>query len=164
MTRNRLVALLAALALVIGLPSFAGAQALAGYSAVQLGPPINPVVPYVTGTASDSGTINKQLTVTITPQAGQYVYVHGWDLSACQNATSTVMTNVTFTTTGFTNLPKIAHLSLAATANICATPVAMNFGANPMKSATPGAAVTFVSPAATAQAAFTLNVYASTGP
>ena len=120
--------------------------------------------PFVTGTAADSGTINKQLTVTLTPPAGQYVYVVGWDWSACQNATSTVMTNLTFTTTGFTALPKIGQFSLAATANICAQPGFMNLGAWPMKSASPGAAVTFVSPAAVAQAAFTLNVYAFYAP
>lgn len=122
------------------------------------------VTPYVTGTPGDSGTVNKQLTVTITPPAGQYVYVVGWDWTACQDGTATADTNLTFTTTGFTNLPKIGHFSLAATARICAAPMFMNFGSYPIKSATAGGAVTFVSPAATAQTAFTLNVYAFTAP
>jgi hypothetical protein len=146
-------------------PAVVSAQALTGYNPVQLGPPIYPVVPYVTGTPGDAGTINKQLTVTITPPAGQYVYVHGWDWSYCQDAAaSAAAVNVTFTSTGFTNLPKIAQLSLAVTNNICAVNVPSNFGSNPIKSATAGAAVTFVGPAANAHAANTLNVYAATGP
>ena len=123
------------------------------------------VAPYVTGTAADSGTVNKQLTVTITPPSGQYVYVVGYDWTACQDdAADTALTNATFMTTGFTNLPKIGHVSLAATNAICALPRFHTFGSNPVRSRTPGGAVTFVSPAATTHLAFTLNVYAYTAP
>ena len=155
--RKTLLFLILALGLV---PALAGAQ-----SPVYLVPNPNiAVTPYVTGTAGDSATVNKQLTVTITPPAGQYVYVVGWDWTACQDGTSTAATNVTFTTTGFTNLPKIGHFSLAATARICANPMFMNFGSYPIKSATAGGAVTFVSPAAAANLAYTVNVYAFTAP
>lgn len=160
---KRMIALTLILALAVVLPASTLAQ--------QQGAPVYLVpnasiatTPFVTGTAADSGTVNKQLTVTITPPAGQHVYVVGWDWSACQDATSTVGTNLTFTTTGFTNLPKIGHFSLAATANICAAPGSMNLGAWPMKSQSPGTAVTFVSPAAKAQMAYTLNVYAFFAP
>lgn len=118
---------------------------------------------YVTGTASDSGTVNKQLTVTITPTPGNTVYVVGWDATMCQDATSTVATNVTFTTTGFSALPKIGHASLAATANICANDIRMNFGSWPLRALT-NTVVTFVSPAAAANRAYSLNVYALIAP
>lgn len=159
---KRIIAGLLAVLMLAALPVVASAQQQG--SPVYLVPNISLATgAYVTGTASDSGTINKQLTVTITPTPGNTVYVVGWDATACQNATSTVQTNVTFTTTGFANLPKIGHFSLAATANICANDIRMNLGAWPLRALT-NTVVTFVSPAAATNVAFSLNVYALIAP
>jgi hypothetical protein len=103
-------------------------------------------------------TINNQTTATATPSGSNYVYITGIDLAACQDATgTTAVTNLTFTTTNITGAP-VYQFSLAATANLCATPRTIQF-ATPLKSSTPGTAVTVVSPAANAHAVYTSNIY-----
>ena len=122
------------------------------------------VSPYVPGTIADEGAINKQLTVTITPPSGQYFYLTNLEYSACSNATGLAMTNALFTQTGFTWLP-INQVSIpAASVNTCGAVVSNSYGANPVKSKTPGATVTFVSPAANAQVAFTLHAFGFFAP
>ncbi len=104
--------------------------------------------------------VNNQVTLTITPQSGQYVYLCGWDLTVSQDGTSTVNTNQSFTST---NLGGWAYkYSLAATANLTLTqPFYFNI---PVKSAAAGTAVTIVSPTAKANTAFSINAYYYTAP
>lgn len=106
-----------------------------------------------------TAAVNVQVTVTLTPPAGQYVYVCGIDVASSQNATSTANTNATYTST---NLGPSGNTwgwkySLAATANLA---ISQSFYfTQPLKSTQPGIAVTIVSPAALAQTAFSINAY-----
>lgn len=102
-----------------------------------------------------TAVINSQVTCTMTPSGGNSVYITSIDLMVCQNATSTINTNLTFTTTNITGSP-IFQESLAATANLC-TPVHTIVFPTGLKSSTQGVAATIVSPAATAQTAFTIS-------
>ena len=107
-----------------------------------------------------TAVVNNQVTLTITPSAGQYVYLCGWDITASQDGTSTVNTNQSFTST---NIGGWAFkYSLAATANLTMTQ-AFYFNI-PVKSAAAGTAVTFVSPSAKAQTAFSINAYYYVAP
>lgn len=151
---------LIALILMLAVPSVVIAQT---GTPVSIAPtPLITVQPYVTATAADEGAVNKQLTVTITPPAGQYFYLVAYEIGVMQNATSTAVTNGLFTQTGFTNLP-ITGLSLPATANLNGNDIFYSFPI-PVKSKTAGAAVTFVSPAALTNAAFTYHVWGYTAP
>lgn len=108
---------------------------------------------------NSTAAVNVQVTVTLTPPAGQYVYVCGIDVAISQNATSTVATNATYTST---NLGPSGNtwgwkFSLAAVANTSLTQAF--YFTQPLKSTAPGVAVTVVSPAAAAQTAYSTNVY-----
>lgn len=105
--------------------------------------------------AHADGAVNSQQTVTLTPPAGQSVYVCGIDFSASQNGTATANTNSTFTSTNLGGWKFV--YSLAATANTMFGQ-AMNFS-QPLKSVIPGTVVTVVSPAALTNTAFSINVY-----
>lgn len=102
-----------------------------------------------------TAAVNNQVTVTLLPPAGQSVYVCGIDVTASQNATSTANTNLTFTSTNLGGW--LYKYSLAATVNIMASQAF--YWSQPLKSVIPGTAVTIVSPAATAQTAFSINAY-----
>jgi hypothetical protein len=102
-----------------------------------------------------TAAVNNQVTLTLTPPSGQYVYLCGWDVVSSQNATATANTNVSYTST---NLGGWAwKYSMAATANLAISqPFYFNF---PVKSAAPGTAVTLISPSALAQTSFSINAY-----
>src|SRR6185437_2408244 len=106
--------------------------------------------------ATTTATVNSQVTATMTPSGSNYVYITGIDLMVCQNGTATANTNLTFTSTNITGSP-VWQESLAATANLCA-PVHTIPLVTPLKSSTPGTAVTIVSPAAQTNTAFTVTV------
>lgn len=109
-----------------------------------------------TKVTSQNGAVNQSLTTTLTPSGANYVYISWIDLMVCQNATSTVATNVSFTSTNITGSPAW-QFSLAATANLC-TPTRVITFATPLKSATPGVAVTIVPPTAATNTAYSVNV------
>jgi hypothetical protein len=117
----------------------------------------------ITGQRQDVGTkfctttatVNGQVTCTMQPSGSNYAYITSIDLMVAQNGTGTANTNLTFTTTNITGAP-VFQESLAATANLSAPPHTIVF-ATPLKSATPGAAVTIVSPAAQTNTAFTIS-------
>lgn len=108
---------------------------------------------------NQTAAVNAQVTVTLTPPAGQYVYVCGIDVASSQNGTSTANTNSQYTST---NLGPSGNTwgwkySLAAAAN---TAISQSFYfTQPLKSTQPGVAVTIVSPTALAQTAFSINAY-----
>jgi hypothetical protein len=106
-----------------------------------------------------TAAVNNQVTLTLTPPAGQYVYVCGIDVTSSQNGTSTANTNSQYTST---NLGPAGNTwgwkySMAATANL-AISQAFYF-TQALRSTQPGVAVTIVSPAALAQTAFSINAY-----
>lgn len=102
-----------------------------------------------------TATVASQVTCTMTPPAGQYVYITSIDLMVCQNATSTANTNLTFTTTNISGSP-VFQESLAAVANTCTPQHTLSFPV-PLKSQTSGTAVTIVSPASQTNTAFTIT-------
>lgn len=105
--------------------------------------------------ANATAAVNNQVTLTLTPPSGQFVYLCGLDFAASQNATSTANTNSVVTST---NLGGWAYkYSLAAVANTSLTQ--SFYFTNPVKAAASGTAVTIVSPAALAQCAFSINAY-----
>jgi hypothetical protein len=102
-----------------------------------------------------AGAVNAQITVTITPPNGMYVYVCGIDLLASQDATATVNTNLAFTST---NLGSWRYTySMPATVNITQTYNSM--WNSVVKSTAAGTATVITSPAATLHTAFSINVY-----
>lgn len=106
------------------------------------------------------GTANgtAQQTVTITPPAGQYVYVCGIDFQYCASGSApTATNNVLTTTTGFASNPKWG-LSVPVTVNVCYASGGPFYWPIPLKSANPGTAITVVSPAAITNVTFNINV------
>jgi hypothetical protein len=107
---------------------------------------------------SATAAVNTQTTLTIpAPAVGNvYNYVCSLALEANQNATSTAITNATTSSTNFNgwaskfSLPATANLDSGVMTYIVASPAT-----GCVKSAVAGTATTFVSPAATANAAFT---------
>jgi hypothetical protein len=89
-------------------------------------------------------TVNTQSTATATPQAGQFVYIVGLYLAACQDATGGAVSNVNWTTTnlGGAEWP----ISAAAAASTCTQQPGVLMFATPVKSAAPGTAVTISIP------------------
>lgn len=146
----------------IWLSLFATSMAL-GQALVQQSPTRLDVA---TGVAAAVGAINTQQTATITVPAGQYAYITAVGLSACQNATSTAISVATFTSTNLATqtggTTPTWLLSAAATAQLCY--FSFESYGQPIKSASPGTAVTIVSPAAVAQAGFGIRAYYYTAP
>lgn len=106
-------------------------------------------------TLNATAAVNNQVTLTLTPPSGQYVYLCGLDVTVSQNGTATANTNVSFTST---NLGGWAwKYSLPATINLAL--VQPFYFSIPVKAAAAGTAVTIVSPSATAQTAFSINGY-----
>lgn len=105
--------------------------------------------------ANATAAVNNQVTLTITPPNGMSVYICGIDVSVSQDGTATVNTNTQFTSTNIGGW-KWTY-SLAATANLSITQF-FDFN-HPIKSTTPGTAVTIVSPTAKADTAFNINAY-----
>lgn len=98
-----------------------------------------------------------QSTATLTPSGSNSVYITLIDLEACTSAAPTAQTNVTWTSTGITGAP-VWQLSIPATADYC-TPIRIDLPATPLKSSTPGTAVTIVSPAGATSIQYTGIVY-----
>lgn len=108
------------------------------------------------GIQHGDAAVNTTVTLTITPPSGQYVYLCGWDYQVTGNATGTAQSNVTWTTTGLPGTPKWQY-SNAVGAQV-STYGTFYFRA-PVKSNSPGTAVTIVSPAVAAQSAYSANAY-----
>lgn len=99
-----------------------------------------------------------QSTATMTPSGGNSVYITSIDLEGCSTGSATTATpNVNFTSTNITGSP-VWSLSFPTTANTCQFLPSSAF-ATPLKSTTPGTAVTIVSPAGLAQMQYTAIVY-----
>jgi len=108
-------------------------------------------------TLNATAAINNAVTLTLTPPAGSFVYLCGLDLIVSNSATGAVVaTNLSFTST---NIGGWAYkYSMVGTANT--NGVDRSFTWWPcIKSSTAGTAVTIVSPAANAQAAYSINGY-----
>ena len=104
-----------------------------------------------------TAAINNAVTLTITPPAGQFVYLCGWDLTVSNNGTGAVVaTNLSFTSTNLSGW-KVAY-SMVGTANTTGFQYNTAFN-SPIKSSAAGTAVTIVSPAANAQAVYNVNAY-----
>jgi hypothetical protein len=126
-------------------------------SVVQQGPTMLNVA---TKVANANAAVANQVTATMTPASSNYVYLTGIDLEVCQDATGLAQTNVNWTTTGITGLISTAPIwsySTALAADVCIYKVISY--PTPLKSTTPGSAVTVVSPASDAHAAYTINVF-----
>ena len=98
-------------------------------------------------------------TLTITPPAGQFVYVIGLDISNCATGTAVTAAAPTYiTTTGLNGSPQY-QIGSGVTAGLC-QPVPVGFSPQaPLKSATPGSAVTFVLPTFATNQVVSFNVY-----
>ena len=115
--------------------------------------------------STNYNTINTQAVATITPPAGQYVYITRIELEVMQNATGTAVTNLNFTSTGLgtgaTASPQWG-VTLALTANASLyRDVNMT---TPLRSAIAGQNVTVTSPAALASTAYGIKVYGYFSP
>lgn len=94
--------------------------------------------------------VSTATTLTIpAPQAGQSIYIYEIDLQYCATSTAPAATvsPVNTTTTNLTNNPKWMHTWTAAT-SVCPVVMSMSYPTG-LKSQTPGAAVTIVTPAGT---------------
>ena len=115
--------------------------------------------------STNYNTVNTQGVATVNPPAGQFAYITRIELEAIQDATSSANVNLAFTSTGLgvgaTASPQWG-LSLAATADATLYRD-VNFGL-PLKSFSPGAAVTVTSPAALAHTAYGIKVYGYFSP
>lgn len=103
-----------------------------------------------------NGAVNATATVTITPPNGQSVYLCGLDISISADATGgTTATNLSFTSTNIGGWQW--KFSWAGTVSTNLIQI-FNF-VRPIKSTTPGTAVTIVSPAAGLHNAYNINAY-----
>ena len=105
--------------------------------------------------ANANGTA--QQTITITPLAGQYVYVCAVDAQHCASGSAGAAGTPVFITT--TNMPGTFRVGTETSiaANTCVNRFA--FFGFPVKSSAAGTAVTFVSPAAETNVTYNMNVY-----
>jgi hypothetical protein len=142
------------LAFLLGLAGAAAAQVSVQQSPSRL----DASTAVAVGTNFD--TVNTQSTATVTPPAGQFVYITRIELESCQDATGGAVSNVNFTSTGLgsgaTASPQW-ELSQAAAASTC-TFRDVNL-VTPLKSATQGTNVTVVSPSAATHTGFGIKVY-----
>ena len=155
--RQRIIALAQALAFILAF--LLGVDAASAQSPVQQS---SQRLDAATATAvsTNYNTINSQAVLTITPPAGQFVYITRLELEAIQDGTSTAAVNSAFTSTGLgsgsTASPQWGF-SLAATADAVLYRD-VNFG-TPLKSAASGTNVTITSPTAAAHLAFGIKAY-----
>lgn len=112
-----------------------------------------------TKVANCNSAVNTTCTATATPSGSNYVYITGIDLAICGDATGTAQTNVTWTSTGLTGTPIMwaYSASTGTTAGLCQYKE-INY-ATPVKSTTPGVAVTVVSPAIALHTGYNANVF-----
>jgi hypothetical protein len=145
----------------VGLLAFSLLMAVVLYS--QQGPIGTPVqqsptmLNAATKVADCNVAVNTTCTATATPAGSNYVYVTAIDMAICGDATGTVQSNVTWTTTNLTGAPIAWAYSTAINPNACIYKVITY---NPaVKSTTPGTAVTLVSPAVALHTAYNANIY-----
>jgi len=113
---------------------------------------------------TSSGTalaVNTQTTCTITAPAGQYAYITGITFEVCTNGTGTAENQDVFTSTGISNTPSF-EFSVAATASICQR--WNEIFAVPLRTLTPGANATIVSPTAKTNNSFNIRAYYYNAP
>jgi|SRR6516225_7093172 hypothetical protein len=109
------------------------------------------------GVASAVGAINTAETATITVPAGLYAYITAIAIEVCTNATGTVASVATFTSTNLNGNPTWLY-SITATAQICYRTFE-SFTAAPLKSAASGTNVTIASPAGQTNNGFGIRAY-----
>ncbi len=101
-----------------------------------------------------------QTTITLAPAGTNYVYVTGVDMAICGDTTGTAQSTVAFSWTGGIvpsgTIPIWAY-STAINPSVCTFKV-LNY-ATPLKSISPGTAVTLQSPAQAAHTGYEANVY-----
>lgn len=103
-------------------------------------------------------------TLTINPGTGNYVYLTGLDISDCATGTAVGAAVPTYiTTTGFAGILPQYQIGSGVTAGLCQPTIAPTF-AKPLKSATPGAAVTFILPAFATNQVVSANFYYYVAP
>ena len=115
--------------------------------------------------STNYNTVNTQGVATISPPAGQYVYITRIELEAVQDGTSTACVLCAFTSTGLgtgaTASPQWGF-SIAATADaVLMRDVTFT---TPLRSAIAGQNVTITSPAATLHLGFGIKVYGYFSP
>jgi hypothetical protein len=115
--------------------------------------------------STNYNTINQQAVATVTPPAGQFIYITRIELEVMQNATGTAVTNLNFTSTGLgtgaTASPQWG-VSLPLTANATLYRD-INMG-TPLRTAIAGQNVTITSPAALASTAYGIKIYGYFSP
>lgn len=108
------------------------------------------------GVASAVGAVNTAETATIAVPGGFYAYLVGIGIEVCTNATGTVASVSTFTSTNLNGNPTWLF-SITASAEICyRTWESFN---PPLKSALSGTNVTIVSPAAATNNGYGIRAY-----
>ena len=107
--------------------------------------------------------VTSNTTTTLTPNAGEIVYVYEIDISNCAGSSAVgaaATTNIT--TTGLTGSP-IWTLGSGVAAGSCDQFISLNYPTG-MKSTTPGANVTFVIPTFATNQTIRFNVAWRSGP
>lgn len=148
---------ISALSIIALVLSFALSAQAQSPSPIPNASPVQPVNAYYSMIPiSATQAVNTQTTLTIpAPAANVYNYVCWLGFNASQNATSTAISNAVTTSTNFNSFALKFSLAAVANANYDWTQRWGSPATGCAKSAAPGVATTFVSPAAVAQAAFT---------
>ena len=127
------------------------ASALAQTASVQQSPTRLDAGQNVATSASSAATI------TITPPASQFVYLTGLDITNCAGTAVTAAAPLTISTT---NLGGAAWLiGTGSTAGLCQPSPTAGSWPLPLKSATPGTAITFVLPTFTTNQTIRVTAY-----
>jgi hypothetical protein len=117
----------------------------------------DPTMLHACTATNSTGAVNATFTtITLTPPAGQSVYICGADIAVSFDATGgTASTNVAFTSTNLGGWQwKMSWVGTAST-----TITQPFYFSQPMKAVIPGTAVTFISATANLHAAYSANVY-----
>lgn len=114
-----------------------------------------------TATRADAGTrldtlVASATTLTLTPNSGESVYLHTVDISNCAGTSAAAAAVTTITTTNITGSPAWT-MGSGATAGNCTQAFAIQYPFG-VRSATPGTAVTFVTPTFATQQTIRVNV------
>lgn len=102
-------------------------------------------------------------TLTLTPTAGQYVYITAIDINNCATGTAVTAAAPTYiTTTNITGTPQY-QIGSGVTAGLC-QPVPVAPFSTPLRSAAVTTAVTFVLPSFATNQVVSVNVYWNSAP
>lgn len=108
-------------------------------------------------------TVTSAATLTITPAAGQYVYITQISYSNCAGASAVTAAGPTSITS--TNLNGATwQVGSGVTAGLCTQDVRDTFGNAPLKSAAAGTAVTVINPTFATNQTVRTSVYYYTAP